>query len=407
VLSLLAAAACADGSGDADGGGGSGATIGGKGGSGGAGGNDGTGGTGGDGTGGTGGVGGTGGTGGPVLPGKLLGIANPEALSLTVIADEDDGLSRPRDLAFHPNRLGEAWIVNRLDDSVTIVFDTRGDKFETEHRIDGYALHFMEEPSSIAFGDQTFGDDWTFATCQESENTYNGNAPPDQFMGPALWSADLEIFAVADPIGLGSHLDMLHHSPNCMGIAHETANVYWAFDGYNGQVVRYDFNVDHAPGYDDHSDGLIRFFAEPSVLRVPDVPSHMEFDGATGMLYVADTGNARVLRVNTGSGEFLRNITRKERGTKVDEWTKIQWSEVVSASAGHFTRPSGLVLHEGTLYVGDNATGTIFAFDLEGNLLTKYETGLEEGALMGMEAGPDDKLYLVDARTNRVLRLDY
>ncbi len=360
--------------------------------------------------GGSGGGGGSGGNGGePAGPvaGQLIGVEDPSAVSFTVVADADDGLARPRDIGFNPGRPGEAWIVNRTDDSVTIILDVMSEELETVHRIDGYAMHFMEEPSSLAFGAQTYKDDYTFGTCQESENTYNGQAEPNFFMGPALWSADPTIFAVENPIGLGSHIDMLHHSPNCMGIAHDELNVYWAFDGYNGKIVRYDFGADHDAGYDDHSDGIIHFFAEPDVLRAPGVPSHMELDHETGMLYVADTGNGRVLRVNTRSGEKVRNLPVIERGNTVEEWGGIEWTELVPASAGHLQKPSGLDLHDGTLYVSDNATGTIVAFDLEGNLIARLDTGLENGSLMGIEAGPDDRLYFTDARGQRVLRVEY
>ncbi len=359
------------------------------------------------GTGGTGGDAAAGGAGGqgPSL-GLLIGGDDPAAVSFTVVADAADGLAIPRDLSFHPDRTGEAWVVNRQDDSVTIVFDATVDAGETEHRIDGYAMHFMAEVSSIAFGAQNYRDDWTFGTCQESENTYHGQAAPNFFMGPALWSADLDVFAVENPIGLGSHLDMLHHSPNCMGIAHDVDNVYWVFDGYHGQIVRYDFQRDHDAGYDDHSDGIIHFVEEPKVLRVEGTPSHIELDRSSGMLYVADSGNARILRIDTSSGVKARSLAVKEPGTVVEEWSRFDWEELVPASSELLVEPSGLALHQGTLYVGDIATGTIFAFDLEGNLVTRLETGLDKGGLMGLEPGPDDRLYFVDALGNRLLRIE-
>ena len=40
-----------------------------------------------------------------------------------------------------------------------------------------------------------------------------------------------------NPHDLGSHLDMLHNTPLCMGIAHEAANRYWVFGGLKGSVA--------------------------------------------------------------------------------------------------------------------------------------------------------------------------
>ena len=106
------------------------------------------------------------------------------------IAGERAGLSTPRDLEFHPDRPNELWAVNRDYDGVLILTDPGTRDVVLDKRVDEFANHFMEEVSSIAFGD-----DNTFATCQESRNTYNGQAPGNDFMGPTLWPADLAFFA--------------------------------------------------------------------------------------------------------------------------------------------------------------------------------------------------------------------
>lgn len=338
----------------------------------------------------------------PSMPTVFPVEAEPE---FTPIADRQDGLRNPQDLAFNPGRDGELWILNRADDSVTLVFDATTSASQSERIKDGFAMHFMEEAVAIDFGDRTFQDDYTFGTCGESRNTYDGQASPNDFMGPALWSADLTVFAVANPIGLGSHLDMLHHSPNCMGITHEKDNAYWVFDGLHGKLVRYDFQEDHGPGMDDHSDGIIDFLDQPVVRRQPGVPSHMEWDASAKLLYAVDTGNRRVLRVDPAPARRSRDITPIEPGTVVRELTGAAWSEIVPASAG-LELPSGLALHGGVLYVGDASTGLVHAFDLEGNAIATLETGLAPRALAGIEVGPDDRLYVVDSAGPRVLRLE-
>lgn len=329
-------------------------------------------------------------------------------VTLTVIADRSNGLRTPRDLAFNPLRPDELWVVNRGDDSVVIVTDASTEGRTTERRKDGYALHFMEESAALAFGgdETTFGKPGTFATCGESRNTYDDRGEPNDFMGPALWSSALDVFAQSNPNGLGSHLDMLHNTPLCMGIAHETANVYWAFGGLTGALYRYDFKEDNGIGNDDHGDGEVREFVKGELAMQPDVPSHLQYRAADAMVYVADSGNARVAKLDATSGTKGRALTRMEDMGPANEWTGATLVDVVSKESGLVTVPSGLELNKDRLFVSDNSNGRISAFDLNGGLLNYVETGLPEGALAGMAFGPDGKLYFVDMLGNRVLRLD-
>jgi len=342
-----------------------------------------------------------------------------ESVTLTEIAGPGSGLRRPRDLAFNPLRPDELWVISFDDDSVTIVFNASQATRTTERRKDGYALHFMERPSSIAFGADatTIGKAGTFGTCQESRNTYDEQAPPNDFMGPALWSSDLTVFAQSDPFGLGAHLDMLHESPNCMGIAHERDNVYWVFGGKAQSgvgtqrqlpipaIVRYDFQQDHGIGTDNHSDGTVAQYAEMQVKDVPGVPSHMVFDAPTKMLYVADTGNSRVVKLDTTSGTRGAALQAQEPLASYVRMDGATLTDVVPASSQLLTRPSGLELFDGFIFVSDNATGRIHAFTPDGEQVNWLDTGLA-GALSGMAFGPDGKLYVVDMLGNRVLRVD-
>lgn len=316
------------------------------------------------------------------------------------------GLNVPRDLAFDPHADDVLWVVNRRDDSTITYFGLHGDDPTAEKRIDPYALHFMEEPSSIAFGKPGF-----FATCQESRNTYNNQAPPNDFMGPALWSSDMNIYAHSNPeavdflgFDLGSHLDMLHESPLCMGIAWETENVYWTFDGMSSSISRYDFQEDHTPGYDDHSDGIIRRYVEGEVLRVADVPSHMVFDHDTGLLYIADTGNARIAVLDTTAGEEGASMRVIERGTTLHRWINVSTTTLVDGVMGELTHPSGLAMVGDMLYVSDNATSRITAFDKNtGVRIDWLDTLMEPGSLMGLEVDSEGSIFFVDAKNNRLM----
>jgi len=345
----------------------------------------------------------------------LLGCGDhtEDGVTVEVIGDDGDDLDVPRDLAFNPYRPGELWVVNRGDDGMVIFSDTGTEDQDSDHIIDPYALHFMEEVSSIAWGPED-----RFGTCHESENTYNGNGPPNDFMGPTLWSADPDVFGetndeavdeLSDQFGmhtdLGSHLDMLHESPLCMGIAWDEDNVYWVFDGSDGSIVRYDFKSDHGPGFDDHSDGEIGRYVTGDVDRQSNVPSHMELDHETGLLYIADSGNSRIAVLDTASGERGSNLSVTEPGTEHYEMEDADLSTLVDGDDYNLDHPSGLALHEGILYVSDNDNSNILAFDLDGELLDYLELDVDKDALMGIDFGPDGNLYIVDSEDDELLRI--
>ncbi len=345
----------------------------------------------------------------------LLGCGDHTEAGVTieVIGDDGDDLDVPRDLAFNPYRPGELWVVNRGDDGMVIFSDTGTDDQDSDHIVDPYAFHFMEEVSSIAWGPEG-----RFGTCHESRNTYNDNGAPNDFMGPTLWSSDPDVFgetndeavdALSQQFGghtdLGSHLDMLHESPLCMGIAWDEDNVYWVFDGSDGSIVSYDFQSDHGPGWDDHSDGIIARYVTGDVDRQPNVPSHMELDHDTGLLYIADTGNQRIAVLDTSSGERGSNLSTMEPGTEHYEMEDGDLTTLIDGDDYNLDHPSGLALHGGILYVSDNDNSNILAFSLDGELIDFLELDVDEDALMGMDFGPDGNLYVVDAEDDELLKI--
>lgn len=367
----------------------------------------------------------------PARPAPELGTGDgsPESVTFTEIATSRQRLNKPRDLAFNPLRPDELWVVNHGDESVVIVHDTSTDGRTTERRKDGYATHFMAQVSALAFGREETTTDpiprgvgglpGTFATCGESRNTYGGRAMPNDFMGATLWSSHPDVFARHNPNGLGSHLDMLHASPLCMGIAHERENVYWTFAGMSrvcggscvlrqgvASIVRYDFQTDDGVGNDDHGDGEAQQYATGLVSYVAGVPSHLAFNADDGMLFIADTGNKRIVKLDTGSGVVGRRLTPMEPMSEYRMMEEVILTDVVPESSGHLEKPSGIELRGEFIYVSDNANGRISAFKHDGERVNTLDTGLQAGALSGMAFGPDGKLYFVDMTGNRVLRID-
>ena len=319
-------------------------------------------------------------------------------LDLERTVDGDSGLDVPRDLAFHPQR-DELWIVNRGDNSTSIVFEPGSSSQEVLKRGNtSGSQHFLAQPSSIAFAG-----DGTFATVHETDDLTQGQGgTPADFMGPTLWTSDLDLYDG----GHGGHLDMLHNSPNGMGIAWQDDRTFWVFDGYHDSLTRYFFNDDHGPGGSDHTDGEIERHAEGQVRWVEDVPSHMVWDDNDDVLYVADTGNNRVAVYDPSGASDSGNISPNYDGAARQEyWDGGSITTVVDGDdIDGMTSPSGLELWNGMLFVSDHDSGRIFAFDLDGDLLDWLDTERGEG-VMGLTFDASGALWFIDGEADRVYRL--
>ncbi|KAB8128059.1 DUF1282 domain-containing protein [Gracilibacillus oryzae] len=97
--------------------------------------------------------------------------------------------------------------------------------------------------------------------------------------------------------------------------------------------------------------------------------------GKDGLLYIADTGNKRIL-VGDASGNFIRSI-----GDEV------------------LQKPTGIFLsHDEKLYVADEIAAKVFVFSLEGELLQEF--GRPESILFGETATFVPEKVAVDKRDN-------
>ncbi len=334
------------------------------------------------------------------------------AFEEVVIADSSDDIREPRDLEFHPGRANELWVANRATDSMTIVENTGLDNQTSQNRKDAYSNHFLEEVSAIAFGAYHPEFDWQWGSAQESANTYCGQGSPNNFMGPTLWPSSMSHYAVEhqnDDL-LGSHIDMNHESPFGVGMAHDSANKYWYNDGYYGELVYYDFQLDHDTGYDDHSDAIVRRYSEIQLSHVLGVPGHMVLDKDSDILYIADPGANRVLWVNTGdtsttSTDIMSSSTRLE---PLEEYSRIAGVEWGVLDTG-LNRPSGIALVDDQLFVSEYGNGQIVAYELSTNGKSATEAGSIQttaSSIMGLEIGPNGHIYYVDNVQDEVVRID-
>ncbi|MES2397495.1 MAG: T9SS type A sorting domain-containing protein [Bacteroidota bacterium] len=330
-----------------------------------------------------------------------------DPLTYTTIGASSNNLNQPRDLDFKPNT-NELWVTNKATSaggSVVIFYNAGQSNQTSQYRKDSHSSHFLMYPSAMAFSD--IGE---LGAVSEIQNT---NSQSPTFMGPSLWSSDTSMYARVfqnnwmSNYPLGSHLDMLHQSPFSMGIAHDSAKIYWVFDGYNGNICKYDFVTDHDPGHDDHSAGKIWRYVDVTVSRVPNVPSHMVMDKSTGWLYFVDGGTKMIKRLNTNTGNVTGNLTVPSTASEgLAGYWKVQ-NATLETFDTLTTQPCGIDFYGNRLIVGDYTNGDIHVYNTSG--VSPVEIGViptGQAGIMGLKIGTDGKIWFVNATQNKVMRID-
>ena len=327
---------------------------------------------------------------------------------------ESDGLFKPRDLDFHtlPGRTNELWVINENSASFdqnfggsTVTYYNAGSNEQwADYRKDSYSGHFMHTASAISFSDNG-----GFANTLDVQDA-NGN-PNGYFSGCTLWDSDTTIYARINQNGplLGSHWDMVHQSPFSIGIAAETENIYWLFDGYHNTVAKYNFqepHPDHEHGGEDHSDGIVYRYDEIDIERVSGLSSHMVLDKETGYLYICDTGNQRIIKMNTNTG--IINYSLTPYGENIEGYYSmigVQYETIIDSG---LILPTGIDIYENYLIVSDYTNGDVIFYDLD-NLginqeLKRLHTD-RENDLMSIKVGPDGTIWYVGTNTNELIQI--
>lgn len=333
-----------------------------------------------------------------VPPNKIDEFLQGEPV-FTTIATAGDDLNKPNDLDFFPI-LGknELWVVNERTEtaggSTLTIYDAGTPDQSFLPREDGNAWHFMSLPTGIAFSDNL-----NFAT---SPGVKDANHSGGIFTGPTLWSSDPDIYAQPSG-GNGSHLDMLHGSPYSMGIAAESDNAFWVFDGWNNTIVRYDFRNDHGPGHDDHSDAIVRRYSEIKVKRDGNIPSHMVIDKSTGWLYAVDNGNNRVIRLDIHSGNVVDTLPLiNEPLAEHSQMGNVTWEVIIDS----LDRPCGIEIVGNRLLVGEYNSGEIIVYNTEAGFTEEGRIATGDAGLTGIKIGPDGSIWYTNRLQNTLTRLE-
>lgn len=318
-----------------------------------------------------------------------------DAVNVDVMLTAEDGLATPMDLAFNTDADDELWVVNRRTHAMVVSRKASTDRPRVSLYVENISgQHFMARPSGIAFGKAGF-----FATSHEEDAITQPDTPAD-FMGPTLWTSDLDEFDA----GHASHYDMLHNSPNSLGIAWEKRNVYWIYDGEHGSITRYDFAQDHGPGGADHTDGIVERYLDGEMGYRARVPANMVFDPDADILFASDPKKGRVIALDVTSGKAGSAVGPNYDGSDQSMVRDAVFEVVGDLGAAGVTSPSGLALSNGLLFVADYDTGRIVAMSPAGDVIDWLDTGVAEG-LGGLTVHADGSLWVADVTGSRVLRV--
>tara|TARA_B110000459_G_scaffold36391_1_gene38831 strand:- start:39 stop:2051 length:2013 start_codon:yes stop_codon:yes gene_type:complete len=317
-----------------------------------------------------------------------------------LIVNSSDQIDEPRDLDFHPN--GDLWVTNtgtETSGGSTVKVENPGVVGQSDlWEQDGNAWHFMSLPSGIAFSNNG-----NFAT---STSVLDANHQGNSFTGPTLWSSDPLIYAKPSG-GNGSHIDMLHESPHCMGICSEEENVFWVYDDYNKDIVRYDFVEDHGPGNSDHDDGEVLRYQGMGLSAINHtIVCHLVLDKNKKWLYFTDGSNQRVMRLDITTGNLGGTPSWGPQETLAiyQKVTGFTFEEVVTTG---LVQPAGIDMIDNKLVVTDYSNGDIIFYDVSN--IPAMEIGriqTNEPGIMGTVIGPNGKIWYANATLNKIVKIE-
>ena len=163
----------------------------------------------------------------------------------------------------------------------------------------------------------------------------------------------------------------------------------------------------HEIGGHDHSDGKVWRYDEVDIAREEGVPSHMILDDELGLLYIADTGNQRILKFNVNSGNYSYDLT--PYGESLAEYFMMEnadWEIYINQG---LDKPSGIDMYNDRLVISDYASGNIIFYDISISPpveLGRIDTGIQNN-IMGIKIDSNQKIWYVNYQDNNVIRIDY
>jgi len=132
----------------------------------------------------------------------------------------------------------------------------------------------------------------------------------------------------------------------------------------------------------------------------------MVLDNETGYLYICDTGNQRIIKMNTNTGTINYSLT--PYGENIEGYYSMIGAQYETIIDSGLVLPTGIDIYENYLIVSDYSNGDIIFYDLD-NLginqeLKRLHTD-RENDLMSIKVGPDGTIWYVGTNTNELIQI--
>tara|TARA_A100001035_G_C27590468_1_gene411669 strand:+ start:10 stop:588 length:579 start_codon:yes stop_codon:yes gene_type:complete len=132
----------------------------------------------------------------------------------------------------------------------------------------------------------------------------------------------------------------------------------------------------------------------------------MVLDNETGYLYICDTGNQRIIKMNTNTGSINYSLT--PYGENIEGYYSmigVQYETIIDSG---LILPTGIDIYENYLIVSDYSNGDVIFYDLD-NLginqeLKRLHTD-KENDVMSIKVGPDGTIWYVGTNTNELIQI--
>ena len=132
----------------------------------------------------------------------------------------------------------------------------------------------------------------------------------------------------------------------------------------------------------------------------------MVIDRGSDLLYVCDTGNNRIIRMNINSGSINYSLT--PYGENIEGYYSMYNAEYETVIDSGLINPTGIDIYNNYLLVSDYSNGEIIIYNIEqqNNFqeIKRIQTNLSND-IMGIKVGPDGSIWYVCTNSNKLYQI--